>query len=139
MSTMKCCICGNEFEGFGNNPFPLCSRDDYDSRCCNDCDNLVITTRLALHSNALTPIDEKTKLNKGDLVAFVWSSTSDKPTEQLKANGKVLAGYVEHVAGCKYLGTWGDFVLDTSKDTAFRIKDYAAIATEESQGGNENE
>lgn len=41
-----CCICGGTFVGFGNNPYPLCHREDYDSRCCNDCDNLVIQARM---------------------------------------------------------------------------------------------
>lgn len=43
----KCCLCGAECEGFGNNPFPLCNADDYESRCCDDCDDtLVLTARL---------------------------------------------------------------------------------------------
>ncbi len=44
--TYKCCICGNEFVGFGNNPYPLCHKDDYESRCCDECDNLVINARM---------------------------------------------------------------------------------------------
>lgn len=54
----KCCICGKEFIGFGNNPYPLCHKDDYDSRCCNDCDNLVIQARMyRLHDKTLTDED----------------------------------------------------------------------------------
>ena len=41
-----CCICGKTFKGFGNNPYPLCHRDDYESRCCNVCDNYVIAARI---------------------------------------------------------------------------------------------
>lgn len=35
---MKCCICGKEIEGFGNNPLPVW-KDDWseDARCCNEC------------------------------------------------------------------------------------------------------
>ena len=29
----KCCICGNEFDGWGNNPFPI----KYEGECCRDC------------------------------------------------------------------------------------------------------
>lgn len=30
-----CCICGNKFKGFGNNPWPL--SENVDDRCCDDC------------------------------------------------------------------------------------------------------
>ena len=29
----KCCICGKEFEGWGNNPWPVKS----EGLCCDDC------------------------------------------------------------------------------------------------------
>lgn len=48
MEKFKCCICGEEFTGFGNNPWPLCERNDFDSRCCNECNELVITARIKL-------------------------------------------------------------------------------------------
>jgi DNA-directed RNA polymerase subunit RPC12/RpoP len=34
---MRCCICGKEIDGFGNNPYPLCGKEDTDSRCCDEC------------------------------------------------------------------------------------------------------
>lgn len=46
---MKCCICGKEFEGFGNNPYPVGS-DVYsdEDRCCDECNwKYVIPARLA--------------------------------------------------------------------------------------------
>lgn len=44
-----CCICGKKFIGWGNNPYPLCDKDDYESRCCDECnDNHVIPARLAI-------------------------------------------------------------------------------------------
>ena len=30
-----CCICGCEFEGYGNNPYPLVK--DEQARCCDEC------------------------------------------------------------------------------------------------------
>lgn len=45
---MKCCICGCEIHGYGNNPYPLCDEDDYESRCCDKCDGYVIKARIAL-------------------------------------------------------------------------------------------
>ena len=42
-----CCLCGKTFNGFGNNPYPVCDEDDDDSRCCDACDaNVVIPLRI---------------------------------------------------------------------------------------------
>lgn len=39
---MKCCICGKEFEGWGNNANPV-----KDGTCCDDCnDNVVLPVRI---------------------------------------------------------------------------------------------
>ena len=39
-----CCICGKEFEGYGNNPYPLKNEGE----CCDKCNtNFVIPARLA--------------------------------------------------------------------------------------------
>lgn len=35
-----CCICGCEFIGYGNNPYPVV--DDEDARCCDFCDGMVV-------------------------------------------------------------------------------------------------
>lgn len=40
-----CCICGEKFIGFGNNPYPL--TDDAEARCCDECNsNYVIAARI---------------------------------------------------------------------------------------------
>lgn len=40
---MKCCICGKEIEGYGNNPSPV--KDE--GECCDSCNmRYVITARL---------------------------------------------------------------------------------------------
>ncbi|MCM1222747.1 MAG: hypothetical protein NC548_50645 [Lachnospiraceae bacterium] len=41
-----CCICHNICHGYGNNPQPLVMKNG--SRCCDECDRLVIATRLFL-------------------------------------------------------------------------------------------
>ena len=39
----KCCFCGKEIRGYGNNPWPVSS----DGECCDDCNwSLVIPARL---------------------------------------------------------------------------------------------
>lgn len=47
---MKCCICGNEIDGLGNNPAPILdTHNDTEMklRCCRECnDSLVIPIRL---------------------------------------------------------------------------------------------
>lgn len=37
MEKYTCCICGKEFDGYGNNPYPTHS----EGRCCDTC-NLTI-------------------------------------------------------------------------------------------------
>lgn len=42
----KCSICGKEFEGWGNNPYPVTKGED--DRCCDECNMLyVIPARIA--------------------------------------------------------------------------------------------
>ena len=42
----KCCICGKEFTGWGNDPWPVMM--DEDARCCDECDmSIVLSARLA--------------------------------------------------------------------------------------------
>ncbi|MCI8641589.1 MAG: hypothetical protein HFJ59_06975 [Clostridia bacterium] len=37
----QCCsICGKEFEGYGNNAYPV-----NNGRCCNNCNFLIVVTR----------------------------------------------------------------------------------------------
>ena len=38
---MKCSICNEKIEGFGNNAQPI-----NDGMCCDDCNNLVILARI---------------------------------------------------------------------------------------------
>ena len=40
-----CCICGQVFTGYGNNPWPV--NDDEDARCCDTCNaDVVIPARV---------------------------------------------------------------------------------------------
>ena len=44
-NTHICCICGKEYEGYGNNPEPI--KDFSSGSCCDDCNtNLVIPARM---------------------------------------------------------------------------------------------
>ena len=47
-ATHKCCICGHQFAGEGNNPTPVEHHDG--DMCCDECNaNIVIPIRLFLH------------------------------------------------------------------------------------------
>ena len=47
---MKCCFCGKEIDGFGNNPSPFAEIEELrDARCCDECNSgIVIPARLTL-------------------------------------------------------------------------------------------
>lgn len=48
----KCCICGNTFTGYGNNPAPI----KHKGRCCDECNkSTVIPSRVFRHSIGLNP------------------------------------------------------------------------------------
>ena len=36
-----CCICGKEFDGYGNNPWPYETKTDYEL-CCDECNYKVV-------------------------------------------------------------------------------------------------
>lgn len=41
---MKCCICGKDIIGYGNNPYPITD----EGLCCDECNLIVVMTRLEL-------------------------------------------------------------------------------------------
>ncbi len=89
MKLTKCCICGKEFTGHGNNPDPV----EKFGRCCNDCHfNVVVPRRMldakkaaaraAADAIKSTPLQkhESAKLNEfvGQLVRIVfWDDDVD--------------------------------------------------------------
>ncbi len=43
---LTCCLCGEEIDGYGNNPFPMPMKSE-DDRCCDECNySKVIPERL---------------------------------------------------------------------------------------------
>lgn len=45
MEKKICCICGKEFTGWGNSPYPIKQR----GRCCDECNaNMVVPARILL-------------------------------------------------------------------------------------------
>lgn len=115
---MRCLICGNQIENFGNNPFPLCSVDDYESRCCDICNEFVIKARIA-------SMKKDNNINVGDTLVIFYAKSSDSPTNTISENGKFLAGIVENVYdkqdGKLYEGTWGSFIVDSKTDQYVKV------------------
>lgn len=106
---MKCCICEKTIKGYGNNPDPICSIDDNESRCCDLCNEFVIKARLLKINSA----DSEPKV--GDTLVIFWSKNSTKPTEFIKNNGKFIAGEVTEIKENnivkEYIGTWGNYTI----------------------------
>ena len=48
MEKFKCCLCGKEVEGYGNDPSPIETQNENDE-CCDECNlAIVIPTRIEL-------------------------------------------------------------------------------------------
>lgn len=55
----RCCICKKEFNGYGNNPWPLKEK----GKCCNSCNKDVILARLALMIGSREDVGKTMKKN----------------------------------------------------------------------------
>lgn len=110
---MKCCICGKEINGYGNNPFPLCTIDDHTSQCCNDCNaTYVIQARIA--SMKLKPGMPKI----GENIIIFYASDSDLPMKTIIEQDKYIKGTVtEEISENCFIGTWGNFKIDATNDS----------------------
>ena len=117
---MKCCLCGCEFDGFGNNPWPLVSRTDYDSRCCNTCDEAyVIPARIQIHTDAMSPEEPVVPWNS--TIAIFHAEADPAPTKMFLNDNKTLVGQVREIKDDKYYGAWGDFPVNPKTDSFYQI------------------
>ena len=121
---MKCCICGGKIfvDQQSNNPYPLCHRDDEQSRCCSTCNEYVLIARLAtIHAESSDEKDLKPWISD---VAILWSQNSEKPVEFIAQHRQVMAGTVHDIDRVNGLmtGSWGNFSVDIDEDNWFIIK-----------------
>ena len=84
----KCCICGEEFEGYGNNPAPVAGKV-----CCDKCNNNVIVPYRVFLTN----------LDKGNCGLLVKKDgleliTPKKGKFTLKELQNFVGGYIEEEA-----------------------------------------
>lgn len=71
---MKCCICGKEFNGYGNNPYPLTNNKE--DRCCDACDlKYVVIARLVNRRDGKETINYK---NAPDFIYACATTVSKK-------------------------------------------------------------
>lgn len=59
MNKKTCCICGKDFEGFGNNPQPVKS----EGVCCNTCNMSIVITARVFGLSAVNVPKEKVNAN----------------------------------------------------------------------------
>lgn len=116
---MNCCICGKPAGKWGNNPFPLCSKDDFESQCCDSCNGMVIQARIIQSSKK----DDTAEINDG--IMIFYAKNSDLPTQIIHEQGKFLTGTITSVVkkenNTLYEGTWGNFILDSKTDQFIKL------------------
>ena len=118
---MKCCICGHSVGQWGNDPYPLCSANDYESRCCDLCNNMVIKARI------INSTKDNDNIQIGDTIMIFYSKNSDAPTKVIADQSKFLIGTIESILESddqkskKYEGTWGSFTVDSKTDSFTKI------------------
>ena len=118
---MDCYICGETIEGYGNNPWPLCSKKDDESLCCDNCNSqYVILARQAIHDfscantyEALSPWNS--------MIAILWSGQSELPLKTFVKTHKILVGQLTEIDGDLLYGKWGDFPISIKNDQWYVI------------------
>lgn len=83
-----CCLCGKEFEGYGNNPAPYPG-----DICCDDCNEIaVITTRQFLAGM----IKGALIIHSNDAVSIRVPKNKETNKFTLEELQDMVGGYVEH-------------------------------------------
>jgi len=123
-----CCICGEEYEGYGNNAEPY-----KEGRCCDKCNmQFVIPDRLKRLRNAK---NESLKLTEEELKAWCSDNDANYYTQDIKNDKVIIRGLNEDLAEYNfktkelkvfdYSGTTVDEnELDEDEDDDNYIRDY---------------
>jgi len=120
---MKCCFCGNEIEGHGNNALPL-----KQSVCCDHCNNyVVVPARIYKLCKEQGKTEQAKKLIDGiNPKASVGAKVlilemKDEPNYSGKS------GIIEHIDDAGQIhGTWGGCALIPSTDIYIIINKTAS-------------
>ena len=100
-----CCICGNEFEGYGNNPSPIVNREG--ARCCDLCNELIVLPNRLLYLKGHPVV--------GDTIHII--NMNGEPRYKRRE------GVITHIDDLGQLhGTWGGLALIPNEDEFFICK-----------------
>ena len=103
----RCCICGKEIEGYGNNAEPV-----RDGRCCDSCNwDVVLPARIL----KLGVVIDRQEARVGDKIRIIHMEGEPDYTGR--------EGVVEHIDDIGQLhGTWGGCGVLKDVDTYIVIK-----------------
>lgn len=117
MELKKCCVCGMEFNGYGNNPDPVYEKYSMEA-CCDSCNfRAVIPARIEERATSLG--NDPKLVREGDILSIMWTKESDAPTKYLLEEGKLLKGKVSKITKTDFIGNWGDFKVNIENDRWF--------------------
>lgn len=68
MTNFKCCLCGKDTAGWGNNPYPLCDEKDFESRCCDECNDTYVIPARILNCKSVEELKDKIRV----YIESVW-------------------------------------------------------------------
>lgn len=112
---MTCNICNSTIIGYGNNPYPICSKTDYTNKCCDICNEKVIHARIFSMRKENKDIQD---LKVGDEIIIFYAKNSNAPIETLNHTNKFLSGIVENIEVSNELdgklvafGSWGNYYI----------------------------
>lgn len=117
---MKCILCGKEIK-YGKSAFPFCNMEDYDTKCCEECEKIVLQAEYLLKNNGqvenIYDIDTETE------IAIFYAKQSELPIKYASDTFQFLTGNVTNIdrETKKLIGTWGDFPLDCRTDNFVQI------------------
>ena len=118
---MKCNICKNEIEGYGNNPWPICRPDDYNSKCCDECNtNYVIPMRIlsskySMHSNPNFIWEPEVD----DVIVVVYLHDDPFMKEYIGRKGRIE--YIDDMG--QLHGAWGGLAVNPEVDNYIIIEE----------------
>ena len=103
-----CTICGNMFEGYGNNASPICDPDkDGRTVCCDECNRRYVVPARLFMAKA-----EGKEPKIGDKVVTFWVYGQENILDYV-----LRTGIIEDVDQYgQFKGTWGPAVLNKDTD-----------------------
>lgn len=111
---MRCSICGREIHDEGHNPFPVCTVEDFDSRCCANCNaEIVIPARITATRHYLVNKGSVDDTEVGDTIVVVFVDKTNSLMDVV-----LKKGIVESIDEDGTIhGSWGNCSLNAKNDS----------------------